>query len=416
MTCWTLVRHISAALLLNSTFLSYASSGIKKKNPIPKTHNDCVLSMLKIKKFETKSLEAQLKHLVKESGGYGGAIFRISHAGQLLWEGSEGYIDATKTHPITVRSTFEIASVTKTFTASVILQLVEEGKLKLDDKLRQLLAPSIIEHLLVINHNDYSGEITLRQLLNHTSGLAHFWDDPPYVKKGYNTFFSKFVKDESRIWHPIETLSFVPHLQPNGFPGSVYHYSDTNYVLLGMIIETVEKKPLHEVFRSRIFNKLGLKDTYLSYREKPKSHHQESHRFFEDEDLHGKKEWSADWASGGLVSSTRDLETFILALAKGKFLKSSKTLQLMQTWVETNDTNALYGLGIFGLRLDKHQGTLWGHDGWGGSFMYYWPERDVVFTGTLNQTGSEDDDSENEWWKLIDEAIRVLNSCHVSRH
>jgi D-alanyl-D-alanine carboxypeptidase len=291
-----------------------------------------------------------------------------------------------------------------------VLQLVEEKKFTLNTRLDQLLAPSIIEQLLVINKNDYSGEITLKQLLNHTSGLAHFWDDPPYVKKGYNTFFSKFVKDENRIWHPIETLSFVPHLHPRGLPGSNFHYSDTNYVLLGMIIESIEKKPLHEVYRKRLFNRLGLKDTYMSYREKPKSRYKESHRFFEDEDLHGKEQWSADWASGGLVSSTRDLGTFILALASGGVFRSPKTLRLMQDWVDTDD-NVYYGLGIYGIKLDGHKGMLWGHDGWGGAFMYYWPERDIVFTGTRNQTGSEEDDSENEWWQLIDEAIKTIESC-----
>ena len=361
-------------------------------------------------KFPDTSINEQLKRLVKQNGHYGGSIFRIANDKKVIWEGSEGYIDAHKKVHITPQSTFEIASVTKTFTATVVLQLMEEKKLSLETPLQDILPESIYEKLLVVNGKDYSGQITIKQMLNHTSGLAHFWDDPPYVKKGYNTFFSKFVHDEHRIWLPIETLSFVPHLRPQGIPGAVFHYSDTNYVLLGIIIELLEKKPLHEVYRRRILNKLKMKDTYLSYKEKPKSENRESHRYFGEKDLHGKIQWSADWASGGLVSSTRDLETFMLALSSGKLFKSDRTLKLMQQWVKVED-GVYYGLGIYGMKLDRSKGLLWGHDGWGGAFMYYWPSRHVVFTGTCNQTGYEEDDSENEWWSLIDEGINIIESC-----
>lgn len=403
------------AIFLSAFFLSatsFAFSINHNEKDTKKKLSYCVKSMKKLKKikFPTESLHKQLKELNAQNGSFGGSIFRIASSNKVLWEGAEGYLDSSKKAPINIRSTFEIASITKTFTAVLILQLVEEKKLSLNSRLDSLLAPSIIEHLLVINNNDYSGKITLQQLLNHTSGLAHFWDDPPYVRKGYNTFFSKFVKDENRMWHPIETLSFVPHLRPRALPGADFHYSDTNYVLLGVIIESIEKKALHEVFRKRIFNRIALKDTYLSYREKPKSRYKESHRFFEDEDLHGKEQWSADWASGGLVSSTRDLEKFIVSLANGKLFKSPNTLKKMLKWVDAGD-DLYYGLGVYGIKLDNRRGMLWGHDGWGGAFMYYWPERGIVFTGTRNQTGSEEDETENEWWSLIDEGIKVIDSC-----
>ena len=360
------------------------------------------------KKLLSKRLQTTLKEIVARSANYGGGIFRIGSAVGPIWEGAYGYIDQTQKNSIGVRSTFEIASVTKTFTATVALQLIEEKKIHLDTQLEDLLPPSTIKKLLVLDHNDYSGEISVKQLLNHTSGLAHYWDDPPFVKKGYNTFFSKFVKDENRIWKPHELLAFVPGMTPRGKPGKHFHYSDTNYLLLGMIIEAIEKRPLHEVFRRRLFDKLKLVDTYLSYKEKPKSRYSESHRYFDDEDMHGKEQWSADWASGGLVSSTRDLEKFILALATGKVFYSPQTLALMQTWVKTDD-DLQYGLGIYGIKLDRRKGLLWGHDGWGGAFMYYWPEHQIVFSGTTNQTGSEEDETETEWWALIDEAIKVID-------
>ncbi len=374
-------------------------SSFKAKKPMTRTLD---------KKKIGQKLEAKLQDIVARSGYYGGGIFRIGTSKGPLWEGAYGYIDDSKKNAITKRSTFEIASVTKTFTAAVVLQLVEEKKIDIDDQLEDLLPDKSFRKLLVVGQKDYSGRISVQQLLNHTSGLAHFWDDPPYVKRGYNTFFSQFVKDENRMWKPHELLAFVPGMTPRAKPGRFFHYSDTNYVLLGLIIEETEKKPLHEVFRRRIFEKLRMQDTYLSYKEKPRSRFQESHRFFDDEDLHGKEQWSADWASGGLVSSTRDLETFIFALASNKFFRHPHTLNLMQSWVLADD-DMQYGLGIYRIKLDANMGMLWGHDGWGGAFMYYWPEHHIVFTGTTNQTGNEDDETEMEWWALIDEAIKVID-------
>lgn len=85
----------------------------------------------------------------------------------------------------------------------------------------------------------------------------------------------------------------------------------------------------------------------------------------------------------------------------------------MLEWVPVED-GVYYALGVYGMKLDKRRGFLWGHDGWGGAFMYYWPQKNIVFTGTCNQTGYEEDDSENEWWNLIDEGIRVIEDCKKS--
>lgn len=355
-------------------------------------------------------LQKKLQKLVRNAEHFGGGIFRVAKPSGVIWEGTYGYIDASQKIPIDAHSTFEIASITKTFTATVVLQLVEERKLKLDTPIRKLLPAATYKNLLVVDNFDHSGDITIKQLLNHTSGLAHFWDDPPYVKEGYNKFLTHFEMDEHRLWHPNETLEFVPDMHPQGLPGQRYHYSDTNYVLAGLIIEALEKKPLHEVYRTRIFDKLNMNHTYLSYRESPRSPHKEAHRYFDDDDLHGKKGWSADWASGGLVSNTVDLETFLFALAHGKIFKHAKTLELMKSWVITdNDEQELYGLGIFGIPLKKRRGMIWGHDGWGGAIMYYWPEKDIAFTGSLNQTGTEEDENEDDWLLLIKEAVKYLN-------
>ena len=104
---------------------------------------------------------------------------------------------------------------------------------------------------------------------------------------------------------------------------------------------------------------------------------------------------SADWAGGGLISTTRDLERFLRGLATGALFHQPGSLDLMRQAVPVGENDISYGLGLYRVKLADGQGELWGHDGHGNSFAYYWPGRDITFTGTLNQT-------ENDWWPLVE--------------
>jgi D-alanyl-D-alanine carboxypeptidase len=171
-------------------------------------------------------------------------------------------------------------------------------------------------------------------------------------------------------------------------------------VLLGLVIERATGKKLHEVFRERILIPLEMTDTYISYHEPPRLA-AESHRYEGPLDLYGERRQSADWAGGGLVSSTRDLTRFVFALAQGRLFRNPGTLDRMMTWRPTGTKDVDYGLGLFHIRLDGELGQFWGHDGHGNAFMYYWPERQLAFVGTLNQT-------ENSWWDLVSDALEKL--------
>ena len=135
-----------------------------------------------------------------------------------------------------------------------------------------------------------------------------------------------------------------------------------------------------------------MSDTFLSHGEREGT--DQSHRFEGKEDLFGKPRQRADWADGGLVSTTRDLETFFLSLrANADWFRADRT--------PTSTKGVAYGLGIFEIELGKGRGALWSHDGHGNSFAYYWPEHDIMFTGTLNQT-------EGDWWPLVEKAIDLI--------
>jgi D-alanyl-D-alanine carboxypeptidase len=331
------------------------------------------------------SVQEGLVRLVALNKGHGGGVVRIAGPHGAICEGAAGLTAGPGSAPMTPSTPFEIASITKTVTATVILQLVEEGRLSLDSRLGDLLPAKF--------SRGFNSSITVRQLLSHTSGLAHYWEDGPRDREGNNAFLRAFLAEPQRFWQPDDILDLARVL-PARRPGARFHYSDTNYVLLGLIVEQTTGKPLHAVFREKIFDPLGMKSTWLSYREKRRGA-APSHRYEGTEDLDNVPRQSADWAGGGLVSTTQDLERFLRGLATGALFKKPDTLQVMLEGGPVGEPGISYGLGLYRVQLDGRLGEVWGHDGHGNSFAYYWPRRDITFTGTLNQT-------ENDWWPLVE--------------
>ena len=348
-------------------------------------------------------LVTMLRAQVARSNGYGGGLMRIEGSDGVLWEGAAGELAHGAPEAIAAGDAFEVASVTKTFTAACVLQLAEEGRLRLDDELGTLLPGAITTRLLVIAGEDLGPRVTVRQLLSHRSGLADVWTDPPFPKKrGENAFVRDFMLAPHRRWKAEEVLAYARDLSPIARPGERYRYSDTGYLLLGLLIEHLTERELHLVFRARFGEPLGLHATYLSYRETPPAPGREAHRYEEKLDLHGQERQSADWASGGLVSSAPDLARFLRALARGALFRDPSSLREMSTFRPTGEGGIDYGLGLFRAQLPRGLGELWGHDGHGNAFMYHWPARGISWVGTLNQT-------KNDWWTLVSKSAELLS-------
>lgn len=344
------------------------------------------LAACEIKAAESGDIEAvqnTLQRLVARNNGQGGGVMRISQGDKVLWEGAAGNMAGASSASMTPDTSFEVASITKAVTAAVILRLVEDGKLRLDEPLSEALPAA--------EWRGFDPAITIRQLLSHTSGLPNYWDDGPKDREGSNAFLRAFLAEPEKDWKPHEILAYSREI-PAKPRGRRFHYSDTNYVLLGLIIEHATGLSLHQVYRDTVFEPLGMHDTWLTYREARRGA-APSHRFEDEEDLHAKPRQSADWAGGGLVSTTRDLEKFLRGLASGKLFHKPETLAAMREAVPVGEEGISYGLGLYRVKLDGKLGELWGHDGHGNSFAYYWPERDITFTGSLNQT-------ENDWWPV----------------
>ncbi|MBK7860027.1 MAG: beta-lactamase family protein [Archangiaceae bacterium] len=333
-----------------------------------------------------RAMTHQLERALERNKGHGGVSLSISQGGKPLFEGAIGHTDATHLRSMKVSTPFDIASITKTFTATMTLKLVEQRRLELDTPLRELLPRAMVD--------GFDEKITVRQLLSHTSGLPDYWAD--------RHFLQAFDKNTQRRWAPAELLSYTKSKGRVAKPGAKFHYSDTNYVLLGLILERQLGQPLEQIFAKNFFEPLGMTDTFFSHGRSRAVDPAQAHRFEKRDDVFGRPHQSADWAGGGLVSSNRDLQKFFTALSAGRLFDSPKTMKkLLEHAVPTGDEDVSYGLGVFEVDLGK-RGALWGHDGHGNAFAYYWPEKDVLFTGTLNQT-------ENDWWPMVEKAISTLS-------
>lgn len=259
------------------------------------------------------------------------------------WIGGSGVAERAGGKPVDPVSWFRAGSITKSFTSVVILQLVGEGRLRLDDSVTEWL-PGM------------PADVTLRQLLNHTSRLHSYTDDLPDA--------AGIVRDRYEHWDPAETLAGAV-----GKPRTTeaWSYSNTNYVALGLLIEAVTGAAYEEEVRTRVLEPVGLRRTQLpgDEIELPEPH---LHAYLEVEgrleDL-ARFNASQAWAAGALVSTAADLNQFYAALLGGELLGGDE-LAAMLEGVPNGDGTA-YGLGIAQESLPDGR-VLWGHTG--GIFGY----------------------------------------------
>jgi D-alanyl-D-alanine carboxypeptidase len=223
---------------------------------------------------------------------------------------------------------FRIGSVTKTFTATIVLQLAAEGRLRLSDTLERYL-PGMVP----------GGEgITIRQLLNHRSGLANVTDYTRWLERASG----------SPSTRPIDVLRFAASHPLTFQPGSQWRYSNTNYVALGLVIESATGHAYRQELEQRILEPLGLESTEL-----PRT------RLVPDLDDDGENP-NVPWAAGAVVSNAEDLATFFSALLSGRILSEDSLEQMKQT-VAVDAGGSRDGLGIFSTELPC--GRVWGHEG-----------------------------------------------------
>ena len=243
---------------------------------------------------------------------------------------------------------YKIGSVTKTFTATVVLQLVAERQLSLGDSVERWL-PRLVP----------GGEhITVRQLLQHTSGLFDYLEDPrvaePYLQG-----------DLDFVWRPRQLVAIATEHPPLFAPGTGWSYSKTGYVLLGLIIRAATGSSVQQQLQARVLGPLHLRHTSFPITD-TRIAGAHAHGYLPGAGPGGtpldftglSPSWA--WATGNMVSSVEDVARFYRALLQGRLLPP-RLLRAMQTTVDTGQ-GSRYGLGLIALPLPCG-GTAWGGEG-----------------------------------------------------
>ncbi len=272
-------------------------------------------------------------------------------------------------HALVASDAFRMGSNTKTMVATVVLQLVAEQRLQLTDPVGKWL-PSLIPN---------GSAITLRMLLDHTSGLFNYANDPEVLKA--------FTGQDTRQWTPQELIAAAVRHDPLFAPGAQYSYSNTNYVALGLAAEKASGHSLSDLIQQRIADPLHLTHTYLVTGSDEAKTPAPAHGYEPDAahlapvlppgtpagtafagparpDGHVDTTWinsSTEWAAGGMVSTARDWATFDTALLSGKLLPSAQLKEMQTTVPEEPGNPNRYGLGLE--QVVTPCGTVWGHVG-----------------------------------------------------
>ncbi|MBO6516471.1 MAG: serine hydrolase [Bacteroidia bacterium] len=244
--------------------------------------------------------------------------------------------------PLSVDYLYDMGSCTKTMISTIIMLLEEEKALSINDTIYSYIDPL----------NNVANGITIKQLLNHTSGVFDYTRHPDFV----NDVFS----DQTKFWHPDTILKRYINA-PHFMPGTDFRYSNTGYVILGRIIEVVEKKPLNEVLKQRLFTPLNLENTFLdqydAYAQVKTGAWLDANTYFDDEFV---SLMSTAWAAGGVVTTPQDFATYTHKLYRGDVLSSTSMDKLLESLSQLG-FNSEYGLGVIKTRYKGR--TYLGHDG-----------------------------------------------------
>lgn len=266
------------------------------------------------------------------------------------WAASVGTADLSTGRPMNVTDRLRAGSVTKTFTATVVLQLAAEHRISLDEPVDRYL-PGLVRH------NGYDGRrITVRQLLRHTSGLPDYLEAP------------EWEHPERLRYRHFEPRELVTRALDLPRPSGSWHYATTNYLLAGMIIrEVTGHAPEAEITR-RVIRPLGLRDTYWPGDDtRIRGRHSRSYFASEDGRLADGTAWNTTFGGvgGALVSTPADLTRFVTALFGGRLLPADQLADMRRTVAADPDRlwpGARYGLGLITSPL-RCGGLWWGHAG-----------------------------------------------------
>ncbi|MBN1919997.1 MAG: beta-lactamase family protein [Anaerolineae bacterium] len=335
---------------------------------------------------KTKKLQSLLAAQVGKGGLRNIVVAVQSYNRSLDFAGAAGIADPGTDAPMAPDTPYSIASVTKMYTAAIIMRLYEEKKLDLEAPVSAYLPDAMLDGIHIYKGIDYSYQLKVSQLISQTSGLADFEADKP---RGGKSVIAELTSGHDRYIDTAEALRITrilsPHFPP-GAPGRAY-YSNLNYRLLGEIIEAITGKPMAVNFAECICAPLGLQRTYLYDWTKPRPADAPATLYLNKAPVNVPQYLSSNVSDGGLVSTASECMTFLRAFMEGRLFDKA-FLTRMMTWNKIFFP-LRYGYGMMYFQLPRF---FWitplpefvGHSGSTGSFAFACPSRSLYLTGTLN--------------------------------
>ena len=340
-----------------------------------------------------KALQTLMNHAVAE--GQPGVSAAIANSSGVIWTGVAGSADLSNDSAVNPDHLFGIGSITKTFVAVIILQLVEEQRLSLGQTALDILSTELVGKVPGV------GSASIAQLLNHTGGVPSWEDDPQWIQHGRGCKLQL-----QRQWLPADTLKYIENSPVLNPAGEKYNYANTNHTLLGLIIEQVTGNDLVTEIRNRILQRAGIEDIYLEgFQRLPterlaKRYHYATEGFVKNAGLHSSfievnskiidvssTNLSTEWAAGGIVATATDVAISAAAFRAGKLL-SGKSMHFIQQWQPIDDKFKI-GHGLFhgtlesGYRFLGHTGSVLGY-----SSVMHWSEEQDLAIVVLSNVGT----------------------------
>lgn len=302
--------------------------------------------------LDKAKLEQFFDRLAEKNKAMGSLV--IARNGKVLYIRAIGYsqINGTEKKPSTASTRYRAGSITKMFTAALVFQLIEEGKLKLTDTLDKFF-PQIAN----------AGKITIAHILAHRSGIHDLTDNPDFRTWRLNPK----SKDE--------VLAVIAKGKPDFEPGEKMAYSNAGYVLLGYIVEKLTGKPYGQTLKKRITSKIGLKDTYLGAGKTDVNKNESfSYNYVRDWEQAVETHLSIPGGAGALISTPTDLTKFIQALFDHKLIKQESLNQMMQ------NKYGMFPIPLGGKTFYGHTGVIDGFN----SIIAYLPEEKLALAYISN--------------------------------
>jgi D-alanyl-D-alanine carboxypeptidase len=368
-----------------------------------------------------QAFRAELRYSL--GNGLPGISVALATRQGVVWMGSAGYANLETRAPAHAGYLYGIGSITKVFVACVVQQLADEGRLNLDATPRDILGG------VVAGDIPNAGQATLRQLLNHTSGIPTWEFDADWIRRGRG---AELLTE--RPWRKDETLDYIRHGRhaAANAPGAAYAYSNSNYTILGLVIEKVTGHEAVREIHERVLAPLGLTDVRMEGFEPvdgkriPSRYHFNTPEFRREAGLHpsyravapglvdvSASNLSTEWTAGGLLATARDLAVFARALRDGAVV-GPRGMQRMLAFVPTKDEadpGSDVAEGLFREQLDD--GTLIGEDGGVlgfGAVMGWLEHEDLVIVVMTNVGSMHSGDAAYYPLKLVKSA-RFLNAA-----